>query len=136
MMWHPNKYAELLAKKMQEHGTRAWLVNTGWVGGPYGVGSRIKLSYTRAILDAIHQGAFDNVEMVTDEQFGFQIPVTCPAVPPEVLLPWKTWSSEQEYEEAKQVLIGLFQDNFEQFASGVNPAILQAGPVLKGEHKI
>ena len=130
MMWHPNKYAELLAYKMEKHGARAWLVNTGWVGGPHGVGSRINLRYTRAILDAIHNGDFDGVEVVTDEHFGFQIPTACPGVPSEVLLPWKTWSSEQDYGKAKKSLINLFQDNFKQFADQVNPNILQAGPEL------
>lgn len=130
MMWHPNKYAELLAEKMKKHNAKAWLVNTGWTGGSYGVGSRIKLKYTRAIIDAIQNGSFDNVDMVKDEEFGFQIPTTCPGVPSEILFPKNTWSDKAKYEEVKSKLIRLFQHNFEAFAANVNPEIADAGPVL------
>jgi phosphoenolpyruvate carboxykinase (ATP) len=128
MMWHPNKYAELLSAKMKEHNASAWLVNTGWTGGGYGVGSRIKLRYTRAMIDAIHSGDFDNVETVTDAEFGFEIPTSCPNVPAEVLIPRNTWADKTAYDNAKQKLIGLFQDNFKQFEAGVNEDITAAGP--------
>lgn len=128
MMWHPNKYAELLAEKMKEHNATAWLVNTGWTGGGYGVGSRIKLKYTRAIIDAIHNGGFDDAEWVSDEHFGFSVPTSCPGVPSELLIPKNTWENKDKYDEVKQKLIGLFQANFEQFKAQVNPEIINAGP--------
>ncbi|SFU57622.1 phosphoenolpyruvate carboxykinase (ATP) [Pustulibacterium marinum] len=128
MMWHPNKYAELLAEKIKEHGATAWLVNTGWSGGAYGIGNRMKLKYTRAMIDAIHNGSFENVDYVTDEGFGFQIPTSCPNVPSEILVPENTWANKAEYEKTKVKLISLFQKNFKKFESGVNPEILEAGP--------
>ncbi len=130
MMWHPNKYAEMLAEKMKEHGATAWLVNTGWTGGPYGVGSRMSLKYTRAMIDAIHNGDFDSVEYVKDEEFGFEIPTTCPNVPSEVLVPKNTWDDKDQYEEEKKKLISLFVENFKKFEAGVNEEIVNAGPTL------
>jgi len=128
MMWHPNRYAELLAEKLEKHNATAWLVNTGWTGGGYGVGSRFKLKYTRAIIDAIQAGALDHVEWTKDEEFGFSIPTSCPGVPAELLLPRSTWSDKAKYDEVKQKLIDLFQENFEQFKSDVNANIIAAGP--------
>lgn len=128
MLWHPNKYAELLAKKMIDHNTNAWLVNTGWTGGAHGTGSRIKLKYTRAMIDAIHNNDFDGVEMVKDEEFGFEIPTSCPGVPSEVLLPRNTWDDKLGYDKMKGKLIGLFQENFKSFEAQVNPQIVDAGP--------
>jgi phosphoenolpyruvate carboxykinase (ATP) len=128
MMWHPNKYAELLAEKIKTHKAKAWLVNTGWTGGAYGVGSRIKLKYTRAIINAIQDGRFDNVDFVKDHEFGFQIPVSCPGVPSELLVPKNTWDDKEKYEEVKEKLIHLFRENFKAFESNVNPAIVEAGP--------
>ena len=128
MMWHPNKYAELLAEKIRDHNATAWLVNTGWTGGAYGVGSRIKLRYTRAIIDAIHNGDFNNVSTVRDADLGFEIPTECPDVPSEILIPRNTWSDKDQYDATKQKLIDLFRDNFKQFEANVNPAIVDAGP--------
>lgn len=128
MMWHPNKYAELLAEKIKKHNATAWLVNTGWTGGSYGVGSRIKLKYTRAIIDAIHNDDFKNTEMVTDAHFGFEIPTACPNVPSEILQPKNTWEDKEAYDQVKLKLINLFQDNFKQIEANVNPDILAAGP--------
>lgn len=130
MMWHPNKYAELLAQKMKETNAKAWLVNTGWTGGAYGVGSRIKLRYTRAMIDAIHNNSFDEIQRVIDPEFGFSIPTSCPNVPSEVLMPRNTWENKGQYDAAKRKLIRLFQDNFDQFESGVNQEIVAAGPRL------
>lgn len=130
MMWHPNKYAELLAKKLKDSGAQAWLVNTGWTGGSYGVGSRFKLKYTRAIIDAIHNGDFDNVETTTDANFGFEIPLECPGVPDKKLVPKNTWEEPKKYDEVKAKLITLFQENFKQFEADVNPEIIAAGPKL------
>ena len=128
MMWHPNKYAEILAEKIKQHNVTAWLVNTGWTGGPYGIGSRIKLKYTRAMIDAIHNKDFDNSEFVTDEEFGFQIPKSCPNVPSEVLFPRSTWGDKEKYDKTKSKLITLFNENFKQFEANVNKAIVEAGP--------
>jgi phosphoenolpyruvate carboxykinase (ATP) len=130
MMWHPNKYAELLAEKIKKHNAKAWLVNTGWTGGAHGVGSRIKLKYTRAIIDAIHHNDFDKVKMVTDPNFGFDIPLTCPGVPSELLVPKNTWQDKVKYDQVKNKLIGLFQHNFKTFEASVNPKIVEAGPKL------
>ncbi len=129
MMWHPNKYAELLANKMRNHKAEAWLVNTGWTGGAYGVGSRIKLKYTRAIIDAIHHGSFDGVPTEPDPDFGFEIPLECPDVPSEILVPRNTWADKEAYDATKAKLVGLFNDNFKKFEAGVNREIVQAGPV-------
>ncbi len=130
MMWHPNKYAELLAKKLKESGATAWLVNTGWTGGSYGIGARIKLKYTRAIIDAIHNGSFDDVKTTIDPNFGFEIPLECPGVDAKKLIPKNTWEEMGKYEKTKNKLITLFQENFKQFEAGVNPEILAAGPKL------
>jgi phosphoenolpyruvate carboxykinase (ATP) len=131
IMWHTNKYAELLADKIKKHNTKAWLVNTGWTGGAYGVGSRIKLKYTRAIIDAIHNGDFDKVDMVQDAEFGFQIPVSCPGVPAEILVPKNTWEDKEKYDQTKEKLIELFQNNFKSFESKVVDKIVAAEPKTK-----
>jgi phosphoenolpyruvate carboxykinase (ATP) len=128
MMWHPNKYAELLAEKIKKHGAQAWLVNTGWTGGAFGVGSRVKLRYTRAMIDAIHSGAFDGVKTVKDENFGLSVPTSCPEVPSEILIPENTWADKAKYKETKAKLVKLFQENFKAFEAGVNPEIIAAGP--------
>ncbi len=130
MIWHPNKYATLLAKKIKECNAQAWMINTGWTGGSYGVGSRIKLRYTRAMIDAIHNHAFDNAVMVVDPEFGIEIPTICPGVPSELLMPRNTWANKEKYDAVKQKLVLLFQENFKQFEQGVDPAIAQAGPKL------
>ncbi len=130
MMWHPNKYAELLADKIKSSGAKAWLVNTGWTGGPYGEGSRIKLRYTRAIIDAIHHGDFEQVAMQKEPTFGLQVPQACPEVPSEVLNPRSTWADKAAYDRTMEKLVELFQNNFEQFQSLVNPEIVAAGPAL------
>jgi phosphoenolpyruvate carboxykinase (ATP) len=128
MVWHPSKYAELLAEKMEEHGAKAWLVNTGWTGGPYGVGSRIRLKYTRAIIDAIHDGSLDQVETVTDPIFGVAVPTTCPNVPDGVLIPKDTWVDDAAYDQQAQKLAYLFAENFEKYKAGSSDAIINAGP--------
>ncbi|MGB0384542.1 MAG: phosphoenolpyruvate carboxykinase (ATP) [Ardenticatenaceae bacterium] len=130
MVWHPSKYAQLLAEKMERHGANAWLVNTGWTGGPYGVGSRIKLKYTRAIIDAIHDGALDHVEYVTDPRFGLAVPTSCPNVPSELLIPKNTWADSDAYDAQAHKLAHLFQRNFEQYKEGSSDAIINAGPEL------
>lgn len=128
MMWHPNTYAELLAKKIKKHKATAWLVNTGWSGGAYGEGSRMKLKYTRAMIDAIHNGDFKDVEFVVDEAFGVAVPTSCPSVPSDMLVPRNTWKDKGRYDETKKKLVSLFQKNFKKFESKVNPEIVAAGP--------
>lgn len=128
MMWHPNRYAELLAEKIREHGAKAWLVNTGWTGGAYGVGSRIKLRYTRAIIDAIHNGDFENVETHTLKRFNLEVPTSCPGVPPSILIPKNTWEEQKGYDDTLDKLVKLFNKNFAQYEELVNPEIVEAGP--------
>jgi len=130
MVWHPSKYAELLAEKMERHGASAWLVNTGWSGGAYGTGSRIALKYTRAIIDAIHNGDLNNVETRIDPTFGLAVPTSCPGVPDEILWPRDTWADGEAYEQQAARLAGLFHDNFEVFKEGSSEAITNAGPVV------
>ncbi len=130
MLLHPNKYATLLAEKMKSSGAKAWLVNTGWTGGPYGVGSRIKLRYTRAMIDAIHHHTFENTIMVVDPAFGFEIPTSCPGVPSEVLFPRNTWADKERYDATKQRLVKLFQENFKKYESSVDEHIAAVGPKL------
>src|SRR5205823_14542593 len=104
LVWHPTKYAEMLAAKLKNHGAQTWLVNTGWSGGAYGVGSRIKLKYTRAIIDAIHAGALGNVATVEDPTFGLAVPTECPGVPSEILQPRNTWADKAAFDDkAKKV---------------------------------
>ncbi|MDH3915573.1 MAG: phosphoenolpyruvate carboxykinase (ATP) [Chromatiales bacterium] len=128
LVWHPTKYAELLASKIRKHGANTWLVNTGWSGGPYGVGSRIKLAHTRAIVDAIHDGSLRDVETIDDEVFGFSVPTACPNVPTEILVPRNTWHDPQRYDDARLRLAELFRHNFETYSEGASVDILEAGP--------
>jgi phosphoenolpyruvate carboxykinase (ATP) len=128
MVWHPTRYAELLAEKMLQHGARAWLVNTGWTGGPHGVGSRIRLRYTRAIIDAIHSGALNDAPRSIDSVFGVSVPQICPEVPSTVLTPRDTWADSTAYDATAARLAGLFRDNFKAYESQASDAILAASP--------
>ena len=128
---HPAKYAEMLGKKMKEHQVNVWLVNTGWTGGAYGTGSRMKLSYTRAMITAALNGALASVEFEQHPIFGLQMPTTCPNVPSEILNPRNTWNSAADYDKKANELAQKFIKNFEQYAEGVSPEILAAAPVAK-----
>jgi len=128
LVWHPTKYAEMLAEKMRRHGSRAWLVNTGWSGGPYGTGERMSIRHTRAIIDAIHAGALDDCPAVLDPTFGLEVPTECPGVPPEVLVPRNTWADKSAYDAAAAQLAGLFRENFEQYKTAAGEEICAAGP--------
>jgi phosphoenolpyruvate carboxykinase (ATP) len=130
LVWRPSKYAELLAAKMQEHKANAWLVNTGWSGGAYGVGSRMKLKLTRAIISAIHNGDLARNATVTDPVFGFEVPAECPGVPSEILQPRNTWSDKSSYDATARKLAGLFRANFEKYAEGADVQVQNAGPVV------
>ncbi|BBM84889.1 phosphoenolpyruvate carboxykinase (ATP) [Candidatus Uabimicrobium amorphum] len=128
LVWHPGKYAEMLAEKMQKHGAKAWLVNTGWSGGTYGVGARIKLKATRAIIDAINDNRLDDIETVEDPIFGFAIPTSCPNVAESLLQPKKTWADPQAYDQKAKELAHLFRKNFTAYESGVSDAVKAAAP--------
>ena len=128
LVWHPTKYAEMLADKMRRHGTRAWLVNTGWSGGPYGTGKRMSIKHTRAIVDAIHAGALADCAATVDPNFGLEVPSACPGVPAEVLVPRNTWDDKDAYDQTAQKLAGLFRDNFEQYKTAASEEICAAGP--------
>jgi phosphoenolpyruvate carboxykinase (ATP) len=128
LVWHPTVYAELLAEKMREHNVNAWLVNTGWIGGGYGVGNRIDLKYTRAIIDGIHSGELAQAEMKQDEVFGLAMPTSCSRVPDKVLDPRATWDDEGEYEEQATKLAKLFHDNFKEYENEANEELIGAAP--------
>jgi phosphoenolpyruvate carboxykinase (ATP) len=126
---HPTKYADLLGKKLNENkDVKVWLLNTGWSGGGYGVGSRMKLSLTRAMLTAALNGELDHVEFVQHPVFGVQMPTACPNVPSEILNPRNTWSDKAEYDKAANALADKFNDNFKKFEEGASEAILSAAP--------
>jgi phosphoenolpyruvate carboxykinase (ATP) len=129
MVWHPSKYAEILADRMRKHQCTAWLINTGWTGGPYGTGKRMKLAYTRAMIDAIHSGEMGSVRYQVDPVFGVEVPELVPGVPKEILQPKQTWASPGDYDAMAKKLAGLFQENFKKFSSGIrDPKVLEAGP--------
>ena len=130
LVWHPTKYAELLAEKVRKHGAQVWLVNTGWSGGAYGTGKRMALPHTRAIVDAIHDGALQDVDTVTDELFGLAVPTSCPGVPSEILMPKNTWASAAEYDATARKLAKLFQDNFKAYENRASDQVKAAGPKL------
>ncbi|MEO0813745.1 MAG: phosphoenolpyruvate carboxykinase (ATP), partial [Myxococcota bacterium] len=130
LVWHPTKYAEMLAEKMKQHNVDVWLVNTGWTGGPYGVGSRMSLAHTRAIIDAIHDGSLAKSDTVEDPVFGLHIPTECANVPSDVLTPWATWSSRDDYDAMAKKLAGLFHENFKTYADQASAEVLNAGPKL------
>jgi phosphoenolpyruvate carboxykinase (ATP) len=129
LVWHPAKYAELLAEKMAAHKANVWLVNTGWSGGSYGTGSRMKLSLTRAIMNAIHEGKLRDAPTSRDPHFGFDVVTACPGVPPEVLDPRATWANKSAYDSTAKRLAGLFVQNFKQFEAGVSSEVRAAAPV-------
>ena len=125
---HPGKYAEMLGEKMKKHNVNVWMINTGWSGGPYGVGQRMKLPYTRAMITAALEGKLDNVNFKEHPIFGMMMPTECPGVPSEVLSPRETWADKSAYDEKAKELAGKFCKNFEKYASGVGEEILAAAP--------
>jgi phosphoenolpyruvate carboxykinase (ATP) len=128
LVWHPTKYAEMLGELLDQHGSQVWLVNTGWSGGPYGVGSRMKLSYTRAMVRAALAGKLDGVKTVTDPIFGLHVPTAIEGVPTEVLTPRNTWKDGAAYDAQAKKLAGMFSENIKKFGSAVSAGILGAGP--------
>ena len=128
MPLHPTVYGKLLAKNIAENGTRVWLMNTGFTGGPYGVGRRMSIQHTRALLNAALDGKLDGVKFVEDPIFGIEVPTDAPGVPAQVLNPRETWPDKAAYDEKARQLAKLFAENFEQFADQASPEVLAAGP--------
>ncbi|MFN4895464.1 MAG: phosphoenolpyruvate carboxykinase (ATP) [Pseudomonadota bacterium] len=131
LVWHPAKYAELLAEQMARTSANVWLVNTGWSGGSYGSGKRMKLSLTRAIIDAIHNGTLAKAPTQKDPVFGFEVITECPGVPSEVLIPRNTWADKAGYDAAANKLATLFINNFKTYAAGASEEVCAAGPVAR-----
>jgi len=128
---HPAKYAELLGKKMKETNVNVWMINTGWSGGAFGTGSRMKLSYTRAMITAALEGKLDNADFEPHPVFGMMMPTSCDNVPSEILNPRNTWTDKDHYDKKAKELAQQFVKNFEKFASGVSEEILAAAPKIK-----
>eukprot|EP00386_Alphamonas_edax_P004492 GDKI01014174.1.p1 GENE.GDKI01014174.1~~GDKI01014174.1.p1 ORF type:complete len:614 (-),score=252.41 GDKI01014174.1:602-2443(-) len=130
---HPIVYAEMLAEKLKQHKANAWLINTGWVGGAYGkTGKRISLKYTRAMIDAIHDGTLAKAEYELMPIFGLPVPKSCPGVPSEILMPNRNWTSQIEYQSQLQKLAQLFNQNFAIYSDRCPPAVHAAGPCMPG----
>jgi phosphoenolpyruvate carboxykinase (ATP) len=130
MVHHPMFYADLLRRKVERYGVTCWLLNTGWTGGAYGVGKRISIKYTRALLNAALNGELDDVEYYQDPIFGFEVPKSCPNVPDDVLYPAQAWSSEKDYMSKYRSLAARFVDNFKKYAPECPPEVREAGPKL------
>lgn len=129
MVHHPFFYANLLKEKIERNNVRVWLVNTGWVGGKFGVGKRISIRHTRNLLNAAMEGLLDNVEYRKDKIFGFEVPLTCPNVPDDVLEPSNAWGNKKEYWDKYDSLAARYIENFKMFSHGVPTEVIKAGPV-------
>ncbi|MCB0574697.1 MAG: phosphoenolpyruvate carboxykinase (ATP), partial [Saprospiraceae bacterium] len=125
---HPAKYATLLGKKLRKSKAKVWLINTGWSGGAYGTGSRIKLSYTRAMITAALNGELDKVGYHQHEVFGMNMPDSCPGVPADILNPRNTWADKNAYDRMANQLANEFVKNFEKYADQAKEDILAAAP--------
>lgn len=130
MVHHPDYYADLLRKKIDRYGVTCWLLNTGWVGGPYGIGKRISIKYTRALLKSALSGALNEVSYTMDPIFGFEVPNHCPGVPDEVLNPSLAWPSPKEYTTRYHDLAARFIDNFRKFEDQTGSDIIASGPKI------
>ena len=130
MPLHPGQYAEMLGKKMMENNVSVWMINTGWSGGPYGIGKRMKLDFTRAMITAALEGKLENASFEKDPVFGILIPGNCEGVPAEILNPRNTWPDKALYDEKAKELANMFITNFYKYASGVSEAILAAAPLV------
>jgi len=126
---HPEEYARMLGERMAAHNAKCYLVNTGWIGGPYGVGHRMELGYTRTIVNAAIEGKLDDVETRIHPVFQVAVPTHCPGVPPEVLDARGQWSDPAAYDRTAEHLAQLFRENFKRFGTGVAERILAAEPV-------
>ena len=130
MVWHPAVYARLLGQRVDEHRSKVWLVNTGWTGGPHGVGRRMSIAHTRAMIRAALSGALDNVGYQTDPIFNVDVPTSCPEVPPDALVPRSTWSDGEAYDAQARKLAAMFIENFKAFESEADDEVRAAGPQL------
>ncbi len=128
LVWHATKYAEMLGKLIDEHGSDVWLVNTGWTGGAFGVGTRMRLAYTRSMVNALLRGDLRSTKCVTDPIFGLQVPTKIVDVPPDVLNPRHTWADKDAYDTQAKKLASMFRDNFANFESHVPESVKLAGP--------
>ncbi|HVF58123.1 MAG TPA: phosphoenolpyruvate carboxykinase [Pyrinomonadaceae bacterium] len=128
MVLHPGVYADLLGKRIAEHESDCWLVNTGWSGGPYGEGKRMSIKHTRAMIHAILDGSLAQIETRPDPVFGLQIPVSCPGVPPEVLVPRNTWQDKDAYDARALDLARRFNENFKKYEAGVSEEVRAVAP--------
>jgi phosphoenolpyruvate carboxykinase (ATP) len=134
MVHPPQRYADLLRQKIDHYGATCWLVNTGWVGGPFGVGKRISIAYTRALLSAALTGKLANVKYAKDPVFGFDVPTTCDGVPASVLNPAESWPNMELYLDKYRTLAARFVQNFKKFLTNCPPDVRQAGPSIAFEH--
>jgi phosphoenolpyruvate carboxykinase (ATP) len=125
---HPGVYAAMLGEKIARHGAAVWLVNTGWTGGPYGTGHRMKLAHTRRMVTAALAGDLDNGGFLTEPVFGFAVPASIEGVPDRILTPRGTWASEAAYDEQAARLAAMFRENFGAFADQVPAEVAAAGP--------
>jgi phosphoenolpyruvate carboxykinase (ATP) len=130
MVHHPAFYADLLRRKILRYDVKCWLVNTGWVGGPYGIGKRISIKHTRNLLDAVLNGVLEEVEYYTDPIFGFLVPKTCPNVPEDVLYPARSWQKEADYWKKYQQLASRFISNMKKFEGDIPKEVIAAGPKI------
>jgi phosphoenolpyruvate carboxykinase (ATP) len=128
---HPSVYGNLLKKRIAEAGVDCWLVNTGWTGGKYGVGKRMPIKATRALLNAALDGSLNNAEFRKDPNFGFDVPVAVPGVDASILDPRGTWSDTADYDRTAARLVDLFVENFAQFADQVDEGVRQSGPAQR-----
>ena len=132
MSLHPSVYADMLGERIAKHNVSCWLVNTGWTGGPYGVGHRVEIKYTRAMIKAILEGQLDKVETTEDPVFGIHVPLKVKGVPDEILLPRNTWKNPEAYDEKAKELANQFIENFKEYESNVDKKILDASPRPNG----
>ncbi len=136
MVHHPFFYADLLRSKIEKTGTKVWLVNTGWVGGKFGIGKRISIRYTRNMLNAALEKKLDKVKCRRDKLFGFDVPLTCPGVPDEIFFPENAWNDQKEYWQKYDALASRYIDNFKMYASGCPAEVISAGPKRLKDIKI
>ena len=128
MVRHPSDYAKMLKDRMLKHNVKCWLVNTGWIGGPFGVGKRISIKHTRNLLNAVLDGKLGKVKYRKDKLFGFEVPLSCPGVPPDVMEPSNAWGSKKDYWKRYDALAARFVENFKYFSAKCSKEVINAGP--------
>jgi len=128
LVWPPDTYSKMLAQRLEQHNAGCWLINTGWSGGPYGEGERLKLKYTRVMIDSIHSGELEQAGFEEEPYFGLKVPTHCPNGPDQILLPRQTWRDGEAYDEKAKHLAELFRDKFQQYADMAEQAVVASGP--------